>query len=283
MKFSLFILCKMWYNKLQKEFKKVGVPLEIEQLANVLLIVCPLVFLGSLMDAVAGGGGLITLPAYLLAGFPPHAASATNKCSSSFGAVFVAAQFIRKKQFHLPVSLVAVPSALLGAFLGARLNLYLDGQILYYIMLIIVPVMGLFLYFRRDFGDESLYHTLPKKKLLLASAIIGLILGAYDGFFGPGTGTFLMFAFTGICKFDLLMASGNTKMVNTASNLASLATFALAGEVIWMVGLPAACASILGGLCGGHLALKGGGKIIRPMFLVVLGLMIVRLVWDLMT
>ncbi len=257
--------------------------MDVESLVSTLVVVCPLVFLASLVDAVAGGGGLISLPAYLLAGFSPHAASATNKCSSSFGAVFVAGQFIRKKQFHLPSSLVAVPSALVGAYLGARLNLYLDGQILYYIMLIIVPVMAIFLFFKRDFGDESLFHTLPKKKLLAYCCGIGLVLGAYDGFFGPGTGTFLMFAFTGICKFDLLMASGNTKMVNTASNLASLVTFALAGEVVWVVGLPAAACSIVGGLVGGHLALKGGGKIIRPMFVVVLGLMIIRLAWDLLT
>lgn len=255
----------------------------LEELLPTLLIVCPLVFLASFMDAVAGGGGLISLPAYLLAGFSPHAASATNKCSSSFGAVFVAGQFIRKKQFHLGVSTISVPAALIGAFLGARLNLYVDGDILYYIMLLIVPIMGLFLFFKRDFGDESLYHTLPKEKLLLSAGLIGLTLGAYDGFFGPGAGTFLMFSFTGICKFDLLTASGNSKMVNTASNLASLTTFALAGEVVWAVGLPAAVASILGGLSGGHLALKGKGKIIRPMFLVVLSLMILRLLWDLLS
>lgn len=233
------------------------------------------------MDAVAGGGGLISLPAYLLAGFPPHAASATNKCSSSFGAIFAAISFIRKKQFHLPVSLVAVPTALLGAFLGAKLNLYLDGQILYYIMLIVVPVMGLFLYFRKNFGDQSLYHTLSTSRLLSTSAVIGLCLGIYDGFFGPGTGTFLMFAFTGLCKFDLLMASGNTKMVNTASNISAMVTFALAGEVVWSVGLIAACTSILGGICGSRIALKGGAKVIRPMFLVVLSLLVLRLIWDL--
>lgn len=257
--------------------------MEISELIPTLLIVCPLVFFASFVDAVAGGGGLISLPAYLLAGFSPHAASATNKCSSSFGAVFVAAQFIKKKQFHLGVSLVAVPSALVGAFLGAKLNLYVQGDILYYIMLIIVPLMALFLFFKKDFGDESKYHTIPPKKLLLYSGLIGFALGGYDGFFGPGAGTFLMFAFTSICKFDLLTASGNSKMVNTASNLASLTTFALAGEVVWIVGLPAALTSILGGLCGGRLALKGNGKIIRPMFLLVLGLMICRLIWDLAT
>lgn len=255
--------------------------MDYPEILSRLLIVCPLVFIGSLIDAVAGGGGLITLPAYLLAGLSPHAATATNKCSSSFGAVFALGQFIRKKQYHLPASLVSVPTALFGAFLGVQLNLVVDGQILYYIMLLIVPVMGCFLYFKRDFGDEDRSHSLKKEQILLRAGLIGLILGAYDGFFGPGTGTFLMFAFTSLCGFNLLMASGNTKMVNTASNISSLVAFTLAGEVVWILGLPAALASIAGSLCGGHLALKGGGKVIRPMFLVVLSLLVIRLAWDL--
>lgn len=246
-----------------------------------LSIVCPLVFIGSFVDVVAGGGGLITLPAYLLAGFTPHAATATNKCSSSFGAVFVAGQFIKKKQFHLHFSMFSVPMALLGATMGARLNLLLDGDFLYYIMIGMIPILAIFLHFKRDFGKENAYNTLPKEKLYTMAAIIGLTLGAYDGFFGPGTGTFLILSFTALCKFDLLTASGNAKMVNTASNLSSLCTFALAGEVVWSVGLPAALASICGGLCGGHFALKEGQKFIRPMFFLVLMLLLCRLCYDL--
>lgn len=254
----------------------------MEDILQTLAILCPFVFLGSFIDAVVGGGGLITLPAYLLAGFSPHAASATNKCSSSFGAVFVAAQFIRKKQFHFHFSMISVPMALLGAFVGARLNLLLEGDFLYYIILGIIPFLAIFLHSNRDFGQESGYHTIPPKKLYFLAGLLGFTLGMYDGFFGPGTGTFLILAFTGICKFDLLMASGNAKMVNTASNLSSLCTFALAGEVVWVVGLPAALASICGGLCGGHFALKEGKKFIRPMFFLVLFLLLCRLTYDLL-
>lgn len=254
----------------------------MEDILQTLAIVCPLVFIGSFIDAVAGGGGLITLPAYLLAGFSPHAASATNKCSSSFGAIFVARQFILRKQFHLHFSMFSVPMALLGAWSGAKLNLLLDGAFLYYIMLGIIPILAIFLHAKRDFGENSAFETIPTAKLYQMAACIGFFLGAYDGFFGPGTGTFLILAFTGLCKFDLLMASGNAKMVNTASNISSLCTFALAGEVVWAVGLPAAVASICGGLCGGHFALKEGRKFIRPMFFVVLSLLILRLVYDLL-
>ena len=110
---------------------------------------------------------------------------------------------------------------------------------------------------------------------------IGLVIGGYDGFFGPGAGTFLMLAFTGLCRFDLLTASGNTKVANSASNLASLVTFGLAGKVMWSVGIPAALCGIAGNYIGSSLALKGGAKVIRPMFFVVLGLLLARLVYGL--
>ena len=110
---------------------------------------------------------------------------------------------------------------------------------------------------------------------------IGFVVGGYDGFFGPGAGTFMMLAFTTLAGFDLLRASGNTKVVNSASNAASLVTFALAGQVVWAVGIPAALCNILGSYIGSGLALKGGAKIIRPMFFVVLALLAVKLITDL--
>jgi len=248
---------------------------------SILPIVCPLVFLGGLIDAVAGGGGLITLPAYLLAGLPPHLASGTNKCGNAFGTFLSTGRFLKRGDVHLPTALTAAAGALLGAWLGAKLNMVVPEQALYYLMLAVVPVMAVFLLFKRDFGTEDRSGELGRGRLLALSGGIGLAVGAYDGFFGPGAGTFLMLAFTGLCRFDLLTASGNTKMANSASNLASLIAFALGGEVMWTVGIPAALCGIAGNYVGSSLALKKGAKLIRPMFLVVLSLLILRLVWDL--
>lgn len=249
---------------------------------HILMIVCPLVFLGGMIDAVAGGGGLITLPAYLLAGLPPHLASGTNKCGNAFGTFLSTGRFLKRGDVHMPSALTAAVGALAGAWLGARLNMVMPEQILYYIMLAVVPVMALFLIFKRDFGTEDRSGGLGRWKLLALAGGIGLVVGTYDGFFGPGAGTFLMLAFTGLCRFDLLTASGNTKMANSASNLASLVAFALSGKVMWAVGIPAALCGIAGNYVGSGLALKNGAKIIRPMFLVVLTLLIIRLVWDLL-
>jgi len=248
---------------------------------HILLIVCPLVFLGTLVDAVAGGGGLITLPAYLLAGLPPHLASGTNKCGSAFGALLAMSRFVKRGQVHLPSAAAAGIGSLAGAWAGARLNMVVPERVLYYLMLIIVPFMAVFILLRRDLGEEDRSDEVGKRKLLALSGAVGLAVGCYDGFFGPGTGTFLMLAFTGLCKFDLLTASGNTKVANSASNVASLVTFAAAGNVMWRVGLPAALCGIAGSYVGSGLALKNGAKLIRPMFVVVLALLIGRLVWNL--
>ena len=232
--------------------------MELSELAHIWLIVCPLVFLGGLIDAVAGGGGLITLPAYLIAGLPAHMASGTNKCGNAFGTVLATGRFLKRGDVHIPSAAAGAVGALVGAWLGVQINLVMPEQMLYYVMLAVVPVMAVFLLLKRDFGQEDHSGELSQGQLIAMALGIGLVIGGYDGFFGPGAGTFLMLAFTGLCRFDLLTASGNTKVANSASNLASLATFALAGKVMWSVGIPAALCGIAGNYIGSGLALKGG-------------------------
>lgn len=246
------------------------------------LIVCPLVFLAGLVDAVAGGGGLIALPAYLVAGLPPHMASATSKCSSVFGTVVSTVRFLKEGRFHRQAAILSALTALAGSALGTRLNLLLSEEILRWVLIIFLPLMAVALLFKRDFGLDSTVETLSPKALLVFSSLIGLVLGCYDGFFGPGTGTFLILAFTALCRFDLVTASGNAKVVNLCSNLAAFVTFAFAGKILWTLGLPAALFSIAGHYVGSSLALTKGAKIIRPMFFVVLGLLLVKMVADLL-
>ena len=237
-----------------------------------LVIVCPLIFLGGIVDAIVGGGGLITIPAYLLAGLSPHGATATNKCSSSCGSLLSTIRFFRQGDVHLPSVLVGI---------GARLNMMVPEQILYYIMLAIVPVVAVFLLVRRDLGREDRSSELSRAQLMAISLSIGLVIGGYDGFFGPGSGTFMILGYTALSKFDLLTASGNSKAINFSSNIAALVTYALAGKVVWLVGIPAALCSVAGNYVGSSLAFKGGAKIIRPMFFVVLALLLGRLIYDL--
>ena len=189
------------------------------------VLVCPMLFLAGLVDSVAGGGGLISLPAYLLAGLPPHFATATNKCSSTFGTMLSTARYLRHGHLHRQTAALSVVCALSGSWLGARLNLWLPEKYLYCFLLAALPVIALVIIFKRDLGNEDRTARYSKAGLLARCGGIALAIGCYDGFFGPGTGTFLMLALTGLCGFDLLTAAGNTKVINLSSNLAALVTF----------------------------------------------------------
>ena len=138
----------------------------MENLTQVLLIVCPLVFLGGLVDSVAGGGGLITLPAYLLAGLPPHAAAGTNKCANMCGTLLATGRFIKSGHIHLPAAITGGAAALLGAWLGAWLNLVVPEDVLYYIMLAVVPVIAVVILLKRDLGTEDCSGEMPRRRLL---------------------------------------------------------------------------------------------------------------------
>lgn len=245
-----------------------------------LLVVCPLVFLAGLIDAVAGGGGLISLPAYLAAGLPPHLATGTNKCSSTFGTLFSTLRFMKNKKICYYSAITSAATALIGSYLGARLNMIVDEKYLRYMLVIALPIIAIFLIFKKDFGEESHIKEQKPLKVVVLSILSGLLIGAYDGFFGPGTGTFLILVYTGIIGFDLITASGNAKIVNLASNVAAFITFALSGKIIWTIGLPAALFGILGNWIGSGLALKGGQKVIKPMFFVTLGLLMCKIIYD---
>ncbi|MCJ7855644.1 TSUP family transporter [Lachnospiraceae bacterium NSJ-143] len=244
---------------------------------RVLIIICPLVFVAGFIDSAAGGGGLISLPAYMAAGLPPHMATGTNKCSSMFGTVFSTWNFFKSGKIHIKTALASAAAALAGSWIGAMLNMIADEKILRMVLLFTVPVVAFFIVFKRDFGKEDRTDRHSQKGLIVISMIIGFVVGCYDGFFGPGTGTFLILGFTMFAGFDLLTASGNAKAVNLASNIAAFVTFAASGHIIWHIGLPAAVFGVAGNILGSKIALKKGSKFIRPMFIVILSILFVKI------
>lgn len=240
------------------------------------LIVCPLVFLAGFIDSIAGGGGLISLPAYLIAGLPAHLASGTNKMSAMFGTTLSTAKYAKEKKVVWRAAVPAVCGALPGAAIGARLQLLVPERIIYIFMMCMIPVVAVVTLLRRDRTEEEL----PAKPVnMFVSTLIGLVIGMYDGFFGPGTGTFLMMAFTMFCGLNLVMASGSAKVVNLASNLASMVTFLFSGHILYLLALPAAAFSMLGNYLGARLAVKKGAKAIKPMFYVVLTLLMATVLY----
>ena len=245
-----------------------------------LLIVCPLIFLAGFIDSIAGGGGLISLPAYYMAGLPPHYALGSNKMSSSVGIVFSTSMYVRGDHVYKKIILVSVVGALFGSWIGARCALMLDEEVLLWIMVILVPIITLFIVLKRDLFTAK-ERNIPVIKEQIIVAAISLIIGWYDGFFGPGAGMFLVFSFIGFLHLNPVTANGNAKIVNLCSNVAALVTFATGGKVLFALALPCAVFSIAGNMLGARLAIKKGAKIIKPIMLVVILLLLLTIVRNL--
>ena len=232
------------------------------------------------VDSAAGGGGLISLPAYLFARLPVHYTYGTNKFSAACGTTFATAQFFHKGAMNVKVGILAAVGSFAGSALGSHIVLLLSDTTLRTMMFTILPIAAVLILWRRKLPDENRDDgTMNLKKAALALAI-GLGIGLYDGVFGPGTGTFAIIAFTTLMGFDLRTAGGNAKVLNLASNYASLVTYLSSGLVVFSVGIPCAVSGILGNLLGSHFALKNGAKFIRPMMLVVLVLLLGKLLSD---
>ncbi len=245
-----------------------------------LTIVCPLVFCAGFVDAVAGGGGLISLPAYIFAGVPIHIAYGTNKFANCTGTFVACVKFFKSGNIRIKSAVLSAAGALIGSWFGTQLVLVLDEKYLKYCLMIILPVVAVFLLFNRNFGSSDEVKKISNKKLYVLSFIIGMVIGAYDGFFGPGTGTFLVLSFTSILGFDLITASGNAKVVNLASNFAALIAYMINGKILFSIGIPAAICAILGNYIGAHMAIKSGVKVIKPIILVVVVMLLGKVLYS---
>ena len=232
------------------------------------------------VDSAAGGGGLISLPAYLFSGMPVHLAYGTNKLSAACGTTFATANFFRSGAMNVPVGLLTAAGSFAGSALGAHIVLLISDEALRTMMFVILPVAVVVILWRRKLPDENRDDGLFTPRKAALALAIGLGIGLYDGLFGPGTGTFAIIAFSSLMKFDLRTANGNGKVLNLASNYASLFTYLMSGLVVFSIGIPCAISGIAGNLLGSHFALRKGAKFIRPMMLVVLVLLLGKLISD---
>lgn len=247
---------------------------------KICLIVCPLIFLGSFVDSVAGGGGIITLPAYLLAGLPAHTAAGTNKLVAIFGSVTASYRYLRSGNVMVRIALLSALGSLLGGVLGTRLALYIPEKTLELIMMIVLPIVAVFLSFNRDFGMNHNPRKLAPAMESFTAFAIGFVIGCYDGLIGPGTGTFLIICFSGILGLELLVSGGCAKVSNLASNIASGVVYLFNGKTMYALLLPAALCSIAGGFLGARFAIKGGSKRIRKVMFLVLALLFAKIIYD---
>lgn len=242
------------------------------------LIVCPLVFLAGLLDSIAGGGGLISLPAYLIAGIPAHLSLGTNKLCSIMGTSVSTFRFAKRGYIDFKKAAWFIVSALLGSAIGANLTLLVSEKVISYMMLLVLPVVAVYVLKNKKMGDDSLAGTLPERKAFCIALAAAFFVGAYDGFYGPGTGTFLILILTGAARYTMKEAAGTTKIINFSSNLAALVTFLLNGKVIYPLGLAAGVFCIAGNYIGSGLVMSGGTRIVRPVVLLVLVILFVKVI-----
>ena len=255
----------------------------MEVSATTFLIVIPLVFLGGLVDSIAGGGGLISLPAYYLAGFSPIYALGTNKFSAVFGTAVSAYKYAKTGNLIWRVAIFSAIGCLLGAAGGTSLATVLNENILKIIVLIALPCVAVFLALSKGLGkDDSEMKDISKTKTVLISLAIGTAIGVYDGLIGPGTGTFLILLFCGMFGMDMLKAGGCAKVANLASNAASVIVVLFGGQIVFSVGIPAIFAAMAGNWVGSRLAIRGGAKRIRVVIYIVLVLLFFKIMGDLL-
>ena len=240
------------------------------------LIICPLLFLAGFVDAVGGGGGLISLPAYLFAGLPVHQAIATNKLSSACGTCLSAARFLKNGLVNLKLVIPAVAAAFTGSFLGARLSLTVSEDVMKYILFFVLPAAAFVVLNRRLFNEGG-GEAKADRRTITVCILSALVIGAYDGFYGPGTGTFLIIAFTVLAKMSVPAANAQAKVINLTTNVTSLAVFLLSGQVVFLLGFAGAACNMAGNWLGSGLAITRGAKIARPVILVVLALLLIKI------
>ncbi len=243
---------------------------------NMLAIVCPLIFFASFADSIAGGGGLISLPAYLLAGLPPAVASGSNKLSASVGTLMAAIKYYRGGKILLLPAIAAAAGAFPGAYLGAEALKAVSEAFARTFMLVAIPIAAIAILFVKPAKEGTVRFT--GAKMLWLCFGIGCVCGAYDGFFGPGTGTIYIALFTGLAGMEMVTASGSAKIANLSSNIAALISMLISGDVYFPLAVPAMAFSIAGGYLGARFAMRKGAKAVRAVMLLVLAGILAKLV-----
>lgn len=228
------------------------------------------------VDSIAGGGGLIALPVLLFTGLPPQAALGTLKLQGSFGTFSAAYNFISKGHISMREALPGVVYTLIGASAGSLLVQRLDPQFIKPLITLLLTMVFIYMLFNTHLGR---YQRAPRLGPMCYYLIFGTSLGFYDGFFGPGTGSFWTFSLMLLLGYDMIKSVGYTKVMNFTSNIVALIWFILGGNVVYSVGLSMAAGQLIGARIGSNLAMSRGVNIIRPVYLSVVFVTILRLLY----
>jgi uncharacterized protein len=246
-----------------------------------LAALCGFAFLAGFVDAVVGGGGLVQIPALfvLMPQLSPATLFGTNKFASVWGTLSAAIQYGRQVSLPWRSVLPAAAAALLFSFLGAHTVSVINPALLRPLILALLLAVLAYTLWKKDFGALHAPRLNPAQQLWIGLAT-GAVIGFYDGFFGPGTGSYLIFAFVGLFGFSFLIASASAKVVNVVTNVAALAWFIFNDDVLYATAVPMALCNVAGSLVGSRLALRRGSGFVRILFIVVVSVLVARFAWD---
>lgn len=247
-----------------------------------LVIVCIMGFFAAFVDSIVGGGGLISIPALLATGMPIHLALGTNKLGASSGAISSVYSYVKSGNTRFELLKYFVPLAVVGSAIGVGLVMLIDPEFLRLLIIFLVAIIGGYTLFNKKLGVEDHYDGKPTKSQMVKGGVLSMGLGAYDGFFGPGTGSFVIFGLIHIFKLDFKRAAANAKAINMGSNLAAVAVFAFHGQVALEIGIPMGICMIFGARMGTHFAVNHGVKFIKPLFVIVSFILVIKMVMDMM-
>ena len=230
-----------------------------------LLFLCPALLVAGVIDGISGGGGLIALPSYLIAGLPISSAYACNKMQSCLGTGASLAKYIKSRLIDIKAALPAALAAILGSYLATQIMLSLDDSVKNVIIIAAMCFVILLtaLSYKTKIDRYTVTSVKPTWKTVLICLGVGFMLGLYDGFFGPGGGTIAIFLFALIMKYDLRVGGGNGKMIIVISNLTSMITYIAHGDVIYAIAIPCSIANIVGSYIGASLATKRGAGFVK--------------------
>ncbi|MEN9685003.1 MAG: hypothetical protein RLZZ28_789 [Bacteroidota bacterium] len=246
-----------------------------------LILLCLFAFSAGFVDAIVGGGGLIQTPAslVLLPGLPVATVIGSLKIPAFTGTFFASVQYVKKVPINFKLVLSMCVVALAAAFAGSETLTLISNQYMKPVIFVVLILVAIYTYSKKNFG-QKIHRDISTQKEWIYSMLISMVIGFYDGFIGPGAGSFLVLAFIGILGLDFLHASAHAKLVNLSTNLGSIILFLCKGIILWQVAIPMAICNGLGGMLGARLAIARGNRFIRIFFLLIITATLLRFGYD---
>lgn len=243
-----------------------------------LIWMCPMLFIAGFIDAIAGGGGLIAMPTYMMAGMPIHLVYGCNKFQCAFGSTAAALRYLKSGCLDVKITAISAVTSFLFSVAGTRIIFYMKEEQIRTMLMVLLPLTAVLIIFVKNaWNYTEKYQPLNKRNVLCALAV-GMVIGLYDSLYGPGGGTIAMLLYTFLFHYDVRTSSGNAKLVLIVSNYTALIGYLISGNVFFPVAVPVAISNVLGNYLGAGFAVKKGAKLIRPFMVLVVAVLIIKII-----